>query len=94
MPGISVRHWFLILTLLLLFIGLCAVVFAGELGQQPGPYDLQSESPAILNVSRQQCEKVGQLAHRFYSDTAITRGKIVEKRFEPFDKTTILTLPS
>lgn len=81
-PGMSVKRWFFILTLLLLFIGLYVIVFAQEPGQQPGSCDLQSGLPATLNLSRQQCEKMRQLTNRFYNDAAITRGKIMEKRLE------------
>jgi Spy/CpxP family protein refolding chaperone len=81
-PDMFVKDWFLILALVLLFVAFCAVVFAGEPVQQPGPCDAQSGLAANLNLSQEQCEKLRQLAERFRSDTAATKGKIMEKRFE------------
>jgi len=81
-PGMSVKHWFFIIALVLLLMALCVAVFAGEPGQQSGYCDLQSGLPATLNLSRKQCEKMRQLTDRFRNDTAITRGKIMEKRLE------------
>jgi Spy/CpxP family protein refolding chaperone len=81
-PDICVKDWFLILALVLLCLVFCAAVFAGEPRQQSGPCDAQSGLAATLNLSQEQCEKLRQLTERFRNDTAATRGRIVEKRFE------------
>jgi hypothetical protein len=81
-PGMSVKRWFCIFVLLLLFMALCVAVFAQEPGQYSGSCDLQNGLPSTLNLSRQQCEKMRKLTNSFYSDTAVTRGKIMEKRLE------------
>jgi Spy/CpxP family protein refolding chaperone len=80
--GKPVKQWFFIVALVLLFIALCALVFADERGQQPGDCDVQSGLAATLNLSQRQCENMRQLTDRFRKDTAITRGKIMEKRIE------------
>lgn len=80
--SMPVKQWFLIITLVLLFMFLCMVVFAGESGQQSSYCDLQSGSLSSLNLSREQHEKMRQLSDGFRKDTAITRGKIIEKRLE------------
>lgn len=77
-----VKRWFLVIALVLLFMALCAVVFAGESGQQSGYCDLQSGLAGSLNLSQTQCESLRQLANQFSNDTATTRSKIMEKRFE------------
>ena len=40
--GIPVKQWCFGVVLILLFVALCALDFADELGQQPGYCDLQS----------------------------------------------------
>jgi len=78
--AMPVKHWFLILAIVLIFMALCVVVFAGEPGAPD--CDLQSGLAATLNLSQKQCEDLRQLTDRFYDDTAVTRNKIVEKRLE------------
>lgn len=78
--AMPVKHWFFILALVLIFMALCVVVFAGEPGAPS--CDLQSGLAATLNLSQKQCEDLRQLTDRFYNDTAVTRNKIVEKRLE------------
>jgi hypothetical protein len=78
--AMPVKHWVFILILVLLFLALYVVVFAGEHGSTP--CDLQSDLAAVLNLSQAQCESLRQLKDRFYDDTAPVRNKIVEKRLE------------
>ena len=78
--AMPVKHWFLILTLILLFLALYVVVYAGETGVPL--CDLQSGLAGALNLSRQQCEDMQSVADRFFNDTADVRNKIVEKRLE------------
>ncbi|MCX5810333.1 MAG: periplasmic heavy metal sensor [Proteobacteria bacterium] len=78
--GMSIKRWFCIVVLVLLFVALCVAVFAGE--PEPPDCDLQSGLAATLNLSQTQCENIRQLTDRFRNDTAITRGKIMEKRLE------------
>jgi Spy/CpxP family protein refolding chaperone len=80
--GMSVKKGFFVVAIVLFFMALCVVVFAGEPGQQSGNCDLQSGSDPILNLSKTQCENIQQLTDRFRNDTATTRGKIIEKRIE------------
>lgn len=57
-PGVSTKQWFFIIDLVLLFIALCVVVFAGELE----PLWLrQSGLSSSLNLSRGQCERMRQI---------------------------------
>jgi hypothetical protein len=81
-PGMSVKRWLFIFALVLLFVALCVVVFADGPGQQSGYCDLQTGLPATLNLSRKQCRDMRQLTNRFFNDTAMARGKIMEKRLE------------
>jgi Spy/CpxP family protein refolding chaperone len=76
----SIKRRFYVLVLVLLFLALCLAVFAGE--PESISCDLQSGLPATLNLSREQCENMRQLTEKFRNDTAITRGKIMEKRLE------------
>jgi Spy/CpxP family protein refolding chaperone len=80
--GMPVKQWFFIIALVLLFVALGVLVFADERGQQLGDCDVQSGLAATLNLSQSQCENMQQLTDRFHKDTAITRGKIMEKRIE------------
>jgi Spy/CpxP family protein refolding chaperone len=80
--GMPVKQWFFIIALVLLFVAFGVLVFAEERGQQPGDCDLQRGLAATLNLSQRQCENMRQLTDRFRKDTAITRGKIMEKRIE------------
>jgi Spy/CpxP family protein refolding chaperone len=80
--GMSMKRWLLCIALVLLFMGLCVVVFAGEATQQLDSCNLQMGLAATLNLSSEQCEKMCQLADRFYSSAASTRGTIIEKRLE------------
>jgi len=75
-----VKHWLLILALIVLFLALCAVVYAGETGVPS--CDLQGRLAGVLNLSQQQCEDMQRVANRFFNDTAAIRNKIVEKRIE------------
>jgi hypothetical protein len=78
--AMPVKHWLFILVLILLFLALYMVVFAGETGSPR--CDLQSGLAAALNLSQQQCEDMHRVADSFYDDTAAIRNKIVEKRIE------------
>jgi Spy/CpxP family protein refolding chaperone len=78
--AMPVKHWFLILANVLIFMALCVVVFAGETGAPR--CNLQSGLAGVLNLSQQQCEDIQRVTDRFYDDTAGTRNKIVEKRFD------------
>ncbi len=78
--AMPIKHWFLILTLILLFFALYVVVYAGETGLPR--CDLQSGLAGVLNLSQQQCEDIQRVTDRFFDDTASIRNKIVEKRFE------------
>jgi hypothetical protein len=78
--AMPVKHWLFILVLILLFLALYMVVFAGETGSPR--CDLQSGLAAALNLSQQQCEDIRRVTERFFDDTAGIRNKIVEKRIE------------
>lgn len=78
--GTPIKRWFCIAVLVLLFIALCVVVFAGE--PEPPGCDLESGLPATLNLSQEQCKKIQQLADRFRNDSAVIRARIMEKRIE------------
>ena len=78
--AMPVKHWFLILTLILLFLALY-VAYMQEKQVVPR-CDLQSGLAGALNLSQQQCEDMQRVADRFFDDTASIRNKIVEKRFE------------
>jgi len=77
-PMTSIKRWSFIIMLVLFFIAFCTVVFSGE--QESPVCDQQSGLPANLNLSREQCINIKQLADRFRNDTATTRAKIMEKR--------------
>ena len=69
-----VKGWFFVIALVLLFfMSLCAVVFAGEPEQRSGYCDLQTGLARTLNLSRAQCESLRQLADQFSNDTASIR---------------------
>jgi len=78
--AMPVKHWLLILALIVLFLALYVVVYAGETGVLP--CDLQSGLAGVLNLSQQQCEDIQRAADRFFNDAADIRNKIVEKRVE------------
>jgi len=78
--AMPVKHWFLILALIVLFLALYVVVYAGETGVPR--CDLQRGLAGALNLSRQQCEDIWCETDSFYDDTAGIRNKIVEKRIE------------
>jgi hypothetical protein len=78
--AMPVKHWFFILVLIVFFLALYVVVYAGETGAPR--CDLQSGLPAALNLSQKQCNDLRRLTDTFYNDTAVTRNKIVENRLE------------
>lgn len=78
--AMPVKHWLLILALILLFFALYVVVYAAETGASR--CDLQGGLAGALNLSRQQCEDMQRVADRFFNDTADMRNKIIEKRLE------------
>lgn len=78
--AMPVKHWFLILALILLFLALYVVVYAGETGVPR--CDLQSGLAGVLSISQQQCEDMQLVADRFFDDTVPIRNTIVEKRLE------------
>ena len=80
--SMPVRRWLLIVALVLFSMALSVVVFAGEPEQRSGYCNLQSGLAGALNLSRAQCEGLRQLTDKFRNDAAITREKLMEKRFE------------
>ncbi len=80
--SMPVKRWFLIAALVLFSMALCVVVFAGEPVQCSDSCEAPSGLAAALNLSQKQRENLQQLADQFSNDTATTRGKIIEKRFE------------
>jgi len=78
--AMPVKHWFLILALIVLFLALYVVVYAGETGVPR--CDLQSGLTGVLNLSQQQGEDMQRVADRFFNDTEDMRNKITEKRLE------------
>jgi hypothetical protein len=86
--AMPVKHWLCILVLILLFLALYTVVFAGETGSPRR--DLRSGLAAVPNLSQQQCEDIRRVTDSFYDDTAAIRNKIVEKRLELKDLSRVL----
>lgn len=79
---VPVKLSFLLLSLALLFLALCVVVFAAGPAQQSGYCDSGSEVAVALQLSREQCEKMREITNRFFGDSASLRGKIAEKRLQ------------
>lgn len=80
--GILIGPLLRIIIIVLLSLGLCVIVFAGETDQYSGDCDLNSGSYATLGLSREQCSKMGQMSDRFRNDTAEARAEIAEKHLE------------
>jgi hypothetical protein len=80
--SIPIKHWLTVIVLVLFFVALCVVVFAGEPVQCSDSCEAPSGLAATLNLSQKQREDLQQLADQFSNDTAAIRGKIMVKRFE------------
>jgi hypothetical protein len=78
--SMPIKHWLTVIALVLFSMALCVVVFAGEPVQCSDSCEAPSGLAATLNLSQKQREDLQQLADRFSNDTALMRGKIVEKR--------------
>jgi hypothetical protein len=80
--SMPIKHWFTVIVLVLFFVALCAVVFAGEPVQCSDSCEAPSGLAATLYLSQKQREDLQQLADQFSNDTAAIRGKIMVKRLE------------
>jgi Spy/CpxP family protein refolding chaperone len=80
--SMPIKHWLTVIALILFSMAFCMVVFAAESGQCLDSCEAPGGFAATLNLSQRQREGLQQLADQFSTDTAATRGKIMEKRLE------------
>lgn len=78
--SMPIKHWLIIIAIILLSIALYVVVFAGEPLQCSDSCEAPGGLAATLSLSQKQREDLQQLADQFGNDTATIRGKIMEKR--------------
>lgn len=78
--SMPIKRWLYVAAFILLFMALCVAVFAGEPGQHVGLCDFQGGLAGTLNLSREQCWRLRQLADKFQDDSAVVRGRNMEKR--------------
>lgn len=80
--GMPAKLLLRVILLVLLFLGLCVIVFAGETEMRAVNCDLSNGPYAALGLSREQCFRMRQISDKLINDTTSTRTRITEKRLE------------